>query len=326
MFRDAALEDLIDAFRVMPGLVPGIHAVTGRVPFKTATCARRRHGALRTTAIGVGRAFAPPPSEPCVRFSRTRLSSRWFPHRGCLAPVRAVLCVNGPNLAKAGVGPPLTPLPSADIMRSVPERRFDPLALTGYPSRTSPPRLAAGNIGGRGASLQSSRIQLPASLPIGAVLLAAPLTAQKRLRYHMKALTPAALTLRGGSLRSLRLAFPPFRSQPRVPSEGRFLSRLSALGHSRLRHHPAGSPRVHAESNSCSYGLAVRLRLLPTPAHADAVTFGYMVTTLHDGDLHPADKTSSQTHWMAGTSPAMTARAERQSKAQALSPKQRSAC
>jgi hypothetical protein len=31
-----------------------------------------------------------------------------------------------------------------------------------------------------------------------------------------------------------------------------------------------------------------------------------MVTTLHDGDLHPADKAYSQTHWMAGTSPAMT--------------------
>jgi hypothetical protein len=35
--------------------------------------------------IGVGRALASPPSEPCVRFSRTRLSSRRFPHRECLA-------------------------------------------------------------------------------------------------------------------------------------------------------------------------------------------------------------------------------------------------
>jgi hypothetical protein len=138
-------------------------------------------------------------------------------------------------------------------------------------------------------------------------LLAAPLSVlQSNGIGAMKALTPAALTPRGGSLRLLRFAFPPFRSQPRVPSGGRFLSRLSALGHSRLRHHPAGSPRLHAESDSCSYRLAVRLRLLPTPARADAVTFGYMVTTLHDGDSHPADKASSQTHWMAGTSPAMT--------------------
>ncbi len=30
-----------------------------------------------------------PPSEPHVRFSRIRLSSRWFPHRGCLAACHA---------------------------------------------------------------------------------------------------------------------------------------------------------------------------------------------------------------------------------------------
>ena len=33
----------------------------------------------------VGKALASPPSEPCVRFSRTRLSSRQFPHRDGLA-------------------------------------------------------------------------------------------------------------------------------------------------------------------------------------------------------------------------------------------------
>ena len=201
----------------------------------------------------------------------------------------------------------MTPLPApTPCVPSVERLRLAIVQVWSSHQRASLPELALRQCRNSLASCQTSRIQLPTSLPIGAVLLAAPLTAQKRLRYHMKALTPAALTLRGGSLRLLRLAFPPFRSQPRVPSEGRFLSRLSALGHSRLRHHPAGSPRVHAESDSCSYGLAVRLRLLPTPAHADAVTFGYMVTTLHDGDLHPADKTSSQTHWIPGTRPGMT--------------------
>jgi len=41
----------------------------------------------RVTDADRGReGFAPsPPSEPCVRFSRTRLSSRWFPHRERLA-------------------------------------------------------------------------------------------------------------------------------------------------------------------------------------------------------------------------------------------------
>ena len=41
-----------------------------------------------------------PPSEPCVRFSRTRLSRLWFPHRGWLADIRASVMVNSPNAAK----------------------------------------------------------------------------------------------------------------------------------------------------------------------------------------------------------------------------------
>src|SRR5205814_10557018 len=46
----------------------------------------------------------------------------------------------------------------------------------------------------------------------------------------MKALTPALLTQDDRSLRLLRLAFPAFRPQPRLPSTGRFTSRLSAGG------------------------------------------------------------------------------------------------
>ena len=34
-----------------------------------------------TTDRGRERLSPSPPSEPCVQFSRTRLSSRWFPHR-----------------------------------------------------------------------------------------------------------------------------------------------------------------------------------------------------------------------------------------------------
>src|SRR5215471_5342485 len=37
-----------------------------------------------------------PPSEPCVRFSRTRLSSQWFPHRDWLASFQAAYMVNSP--------------------------------------------------------------------------------------------------------------------------------------------------------------------------------------------------------------------------------------
>jgi hypothetical protein len=49
-----------------------------------------------------------------------------------------------------------------------------------------------------------------------------------------------------------------------------------------FRHFLAGSPRQQAESSlrwlteiNHYYGLDVRLRLLPTPPHGDAVTFGY---------------------------------------------------
>jgi hypothetical protein len=45
-----------------------------------------------------------PPSEPCERFSRTRLSSRWFPHRECLARAWAVCRVNSRCSAKKAFG------------------------------------------------------------------------------------------------------------------------------------------------------------------------------------------------------------------------------
>ena len=61
--------------------------------------------------IGVGKAFASPPSEPCWRFSRTRLSSRWFPHRGRLARYRTVDNVNSKKLRERS-DPSLTPLPA----------------------------------------------------------------------------------------------------------------------------------------------------------------------------------------------------------------------
>jgi len=44
----------------------------------------------------------------------------------------------------------------------------------------------------------------------------------------------------------------------------------------RLRQARASSPPHAAESGSSSYGLPVRLRLLPTPPHGDAVAFSFM--------------------------------------------------
>jgi hypothetical protein len=49
--------------------------------------------------------FSPsPPSEPCVRFSRTRLSSRWFQHRDRHARAWASVMVKSPSSAKKAFG------------------------------------------------------------------------------------------------------------------------------------------------------------------------------------------------------------------------------
>jgi len=65
----------------------------------------------------------------------------------------------------------------------------------------------------------------------------------------------------------------------------------------RLRHLPAGSPRYPFETASSSCRPTVRLRLLPTPPHDDAVTFGYGASAYSDADLHRADGTPSRAHW-----------------------------
>ena len=46
--------------------------------------------------IGVGKELPSPPSEPYGRFSRIRLSSRWFPHREGLAVSQAVCSASSP--------------------------------------------------------------------------------------------------------------------------------------------------------------------------------------------------------------------------------------
>jgi len=60
-----------------------------------------------------------------------------------------------------------------------------------------------------------------------------------------------------------------------------------AVSRSGLRHLSAGSSLRAAESCSLSYGLHVCLRLLSTPPHGDAVTFGYRERASPGGDLHP---------------------------------------
>jgi len=114
--------------------------------------------------------------------------------------------------------PSLTPLPGADTIRSVGNEAdtYDHpwlsvpvicLALAGTHMTVLAP-------------FRSSRIQLPASLPSGRFCSPSLSDAGDRLaaiprhRGNMKALTPAAVTPAGGSLRLRRFAVPTFRPQP----------------------------------------------------------------------------------------------------------------
>ena len=51
-----------------------------------------------------------------------------------------------------------------------------------------------------------------------------------------------------------------------------------------------------AESDSLSYGLVFRRRLLSTPPRGDAAIFGYTVMTFCGKDFHLANRASSRTH------------------------------
>src|SRR5271155_2946176 len=107
----------------------------------------------------------------------------------------------------------------------------------------------------------------------------------------MKALTPAALTPYGGSLRLLCLVFRTSNPQPRYGPECRFRSRLNALGGScdpGFAMNEQGSPHHPAETGSSSCRLFVRLRLLSTPHRCDAVTFGYMCHDFTSDGLSPS--------------------------------------
>jgi hypothetical protein len=51
-----------------------------------------------------------------------------------------------------------------------------------------------------------------------------------------------------------------------------------------------------AESSSLSYGPTIRLGLLSTSLHSDAVTSGYGVVAYSDTDFHRADVAPSRAH------------------------------
>ena len=65
----------------------------------------------------------------------------------------------------------------------------------------------------------------------------------------------------------------------------------------RFRHLLAGSSSHTAETSSLYCGPPVRLQLLSTPPHSDAVTFDYRALAYPDTDLHHADIAPSRAHW-----------------------------
>src|SRR6516162_5866130 len=108
------------------------------------------------------------------------------------------------------------------------------------------------------------------------MVLLPTLLAARRGSGTMKALTPAGLTRARQVSPLTPLCLPDIPTPTTRAAQRSLLSVASAPpAASGLRHERAGSPPLHAESGSSSYGLPVHLRLLPTPPHGDAVTFNY---------------------------------------------------
>jgi hypothetical protein len=183
--------------------------------------------------------------------------------------------------------PPLTPLTSADTMRSVHTEAF-----THDQSRASAPCLAVWH--SRCSLCLIPPVPHPPSCPpsLGTALLSALLAAHRRCGT-MRALTPVAPRQRGRSLRSVRLpsghpapthVMPPNITFLSPRASGRFLADPGFATNEQARHctppnrvrHPAGCPFA----SGCS---PPRLAATQLPSATCAVTS-------HDTDLHRADK------------------------------------
>jgi hypothetical protein len=167
----------------------------------------------------------------------------------------------------------LTPLPSADTMGSIRREASPRVALRG----SAPCVALIGHCRCFCALLRISHIHLPAHLP--SARLCCPRVSRHGRSSTMRALTPAPPRQRD---RSLRLSAPPsghpapnhvVRPNVALPVAS---ARSACPRGPRLRRAMGGSPRYPAESGSSSCRLPLRLRLLPTPPHGDAVAFGYM--------------------------------------------------
>jgi hypothetical protein len=157
-------------------------------------------------------------------------------------------------------------------------------------------------------SFQTSRLHLPAplrspALPGFNATMRALTAARGRGFRFMRPSTGTPCDRPRGSLRFTYHTFRTLRLQSPHRST-RSLCHLSCqrrglpvcLG-SGLRHSTGGSPDGTAESSSSSYGLPVRLALLPTPPRDDAVTVGYRSETgIPEGDFHLSAVIRLRTH------------------------------
>ncbi len=127
------------------------------------------------------------------------------------------------------------------------------------------------------ASFRPSRIHLPALLPFRRFCFPPVSTAfVAPYRGIMRALTPAALTQIGRSLRLLRFAFRASHPHPRRAPRHRFDRHSSVSDDFQASPYPGRLAVQLRRIGFVSYGLLLRLLLLPTPPHGDAVTLDYV--------------------------------------------------
>ena len=250
-----------------------------------------RHPALRTV-----RAVFPHTALQSV-VSSSRLS-RSGP--GLVKCEQPVLCEVGigpqPTEAEAFFLPPLTPFTSADSIRSVQTAASAPAIM----QRASAPCAALWGIPGAVCASVVVFTSPPSCPPFLGPVYAARASRGLRRIGPMRALPPGGLALARQvsplPLRCLPSIQPPtttWASTSLYQSPQRIERGLTPENCSLVK--PQASPvcgklAAHhaAETGSSSYRLLVRLRLLPTSPHGDAVTFGYTGRDLLWTGLPPA--------------------------------------
>jgi hypothetical protein len=267
----------------------------GRPPPTAALAAHDRH-----PDRGRDGAFdcAAPPSEPYVRISRIRLSSQRVPLGD-----RSARCLATPNEKHPG---PLRGLPHAPRMAEPP--------ASGRDTRHHRP-------GGRAFVQPGFRQSVPSCVLPFRIRFPAALRSNRfhgLLRYY-----GGSDCCPGRGIPSLSRSSSPCltsRHLPDIPTPT--IQHRTGVAFQLVPFQRAGLPvpelscrtqalfgtRGRASSHArrlasmfdritfVSFGLSVRLPLLPTPPRGDAVTVGYMLEPIHGEDLHLSDDVRSQAH------------------------------